>query len=78
MVTAERPQTIGALVRLARKQAGFRSADAFAEALGTSRQTVLGWETNRHRPNERYRGLIVEATGQPDLFEDDGDGEGPG
>lgn len=69
-MSATTATVLGSRIRDARKDAGFSNQDAFAEAVGTTRRNVVRWETGKNVPGERYRRLIAEVTGRPDLFSD--------
>lgn len=47
------------LLRSARKQDGFPSDQAFADALRTRRRQVTRWETGRNLPGPKYRARIA-------------------
>lgn len=65
---------LGQRIREARERAGY-TQDRLAEALGTTRQVIIGWEKGRHRPQERHRVRLIEITGERTLFDDEEEGE---
>ena len=72
---APHERTVGQRIVWARKRAGL-SQDRLAAAVGTTRQVVIRWEKDRHRPNTESREKLAAATGQTaEFFSDDQDAE---
>lgn len=72
-VSAVQEMTVGQRVRWARRRANL-SQDRLALHIGTTRQVVIGWEKDRHRPGAQSRRKLAEATGQrADFFRDEDD-----
>lgn len=60
--------TLGERIRLLRETGrhGRLSQDDLAEALGTTRQTVIGWEKHGRHPSPAYRERLAEFFGVPE------------
>lgn len=56
-------QILGRNLRIIRKQKGFRSQEALAEALGIERTTVARWETGVSRPSPESMMAIQKVLG---------------
>lgn len=64
---------LGERIRRLREEGplGRLSHDQLADKLGTSRQTVIGWEKHGRRPNQEYRELLAKLFDVPaDTFMD--------
>ena len=57
--------TMGRHIASARFEAGFKTAGAFADALGLSGATVSKWESDRAQPTHANLERIAELTGKP-------------
>lgn len=57
--------TFGGWLRAARLAAGYRSQEAFAEAIGAHAVTVNRWETGALRPQAHRHARIAEVVGLP-------------
>lgn len=44
---------------------GKLSHDRFAKILGTTRQTIIGWEGGKSEPSDKYRPKLAEFSGFP-------------
>ena len=56
--------SVGRRIASARHEAGYRTAKAFAEAVGVSDTTVRKWEADDAHPRKRHFERIVELTGK--------------
>jgi transcriptional regulator with XRE-family HTH domain len=66
--------TLGERIQQARKAAGY-TLDALAAQLGTTRQVLIGWEQDKHRPVQRHRVRLAEVLARPELLSDDEEDE---
>lgn len=57
--------TMGRYIASARFEAGFKTAEAFADALGLSGAAVSKWESDRAQPTHANLERIAELTGKP-------------
>lgn len=60
---SEIARTMGTRIAQARRKAGFRTAQAFAEALGVSVWTVRSWESGKSQPRYDMLETISALTG---------------
>ena len=77
MSAPEKAKPLGERIREARKAAGFTSQAALAQAIGTRRLHVNGWETGKHAPSHKYaQKLAAVLGGEPEHWMAQ-DGHGP-
>lgn len=58
-------EEMGDRISQARREAGFRTAQSFSEALDVSVWTVRSWESGKSQPRYDMLGTISELTGRP-------------
>ncbi len=57
--------TLGAKIRQARKDAGYRNAESFAVTLDVSHRTIQRWEANEGEPSIARLRQIAAVTDKP-------------